>query len=286
LSAVTKLFVVLLVTCSLLMTAGMVVFVSRTEDYNRKYEGEKNAHTRTRQQLADLDNQVKTLTAKIQNLTGENIAQVNALNQKISDAARQIEALNVQIAKLNSEKAILTANNTSATEAIKGLQDLVAQQRTEIAALREKMTEVLRQNSDLSAMAADLEKKQNATERERRWLAEQLAEARGELEAARKVLAEKGLTPRSPVQPGVAQPPINGVIREVKPINGIPYATISVGSADNVQQGMRFQVINARSGEFFGVLIIDTVRQNEAIGRLEGPRVAEVRPGLEVRTQL
>ena len=49
---------------------------------------------------------------------------------------------------------------------------------------------------------------------------------------------------------------------------------------------MRFQVINARSGEFFGVLTIDTVRQNEAIGRLEGPRVAEVRPGLEVRTQL
>ena len=212
-SAVTKLFVVLLVTCSLLMTAGTVVFVSTSDDYNRKFEGEKEAHSRTRQELATLDNQVKTLTASLQSLGNENITQVNALLAKISDATRQIEGLNVQIANLNSEKAILTANNTSATEAIKGLQDLTAQQRAEIATLREQNTEVMRKNSDLSAMAADLEKKWDATERERRWLAEQLAESRGELEAARKVLAEKGLTARTPVQPGIAQPPINGVIR-------------------------------------------------------------------------
>ena len=76
------------------------------------------------------------------------------------------------------------------------------------------------------------------------------------------------------------------MIRDVRSINGIPYATISVGAADNVAKGMEFKVISHDGNKFLGVLKVDMVEQNEATGRLEGPNVAQVKPGADVKTQL
>jgi hypothetical protein len=81
-------------------------------------------------------------------------------------------------------------------------------------------------------------------------------------------------------------PAINGVVQDVRPIAGNQYATISVGSADGVQQGMEFKVIDRTSGNFLGTLVVVGVEPNEASGRLFGPNIAQVKPGVEVRTQL
>jgi hypothetical protein len=85
---------------------------------------------------------------------------------------------------------------------------------------------------------------------------------------------------------GPAAPAINGVIRAVKPIGGIPYATISVGSADGVAKGMEFKVVNRGTGDFLGILTVDSVDLNESTGRLSGPRTNDIRSGAEVKTQL
>jgi hypothetical protein len=82
---------------------------------------------------------------------------------------------------------------------------------------------------------------------------------------------------------------INGVIRGVQNINGIEYATVSVGSADGVSKGMQFNVINRDKGEWLGTLTVDRVDQNEAVGRLnlKGAVLGEIQPNhTEVRTQL
>ena len=68
-------------------------------------------------------------------------------------------------------------------------------------------------------------------------------------------------------------------------ISNIPYATISVGTADRVAKGMTFTLIDSQ-GNFLGYLIVDTVDTNESAGRLTGPRVADVKPGTDARTQL
>ena len=92
-------------------------------------------------------------------------------------------------------------------------------------------------------------------------------------------------------EPGAERPgitpaqPINGVIRDKKVVNGVTFATISVGAQDQVTEDMLFNVIE-RNGDFLGYLRVDRVEPNEAIGRLEGPRVADMKPGDEVRTQL
>ena len=81
-------------------------------------------------------------------------------------------------------------------------------------------------------------------------------------------------------------PPIDGVIRATRAIAGVPYATISVGSNAGVQRGMEFKVVSHETGDFLGILTVDSVDTNEATGRLAGPKVANIRPGAEVKTQL
>ena len=75
------------------------------------------------------------------------------------------------------------------------------------------------------------------------------------------------------------------MIRSTRQIANLPYATISVGSSDNVAKGMEFKVIDRDQGKFLGTLTVDSVEPNESTGHLNGPRVGDIKPGTEVRTQ-
>ena len=59
-------------------------------------------------------------------------------------------------------------------------------------------------------------------------------------------------------------------------------------SADQVAPGMEFKVINNKTGDYLGAVVVDSVEPNEATGRLSGPRISEIKPdpNIEVRTQL
>ena len=122
------------------------------------------------------------------------------------------------------------------------------------------------------------------TEAERRNLAEQLAQAQENNSRMSRIMQQRGIDPNIPTDRiAVAGIPISGVIREKRDIAGVPYATISVGSADDVQRGMQFKVI--QGDKFLGTLTVDSVEQQESTGRLQGPHVAEITPGVQVRTQ-
>jgi hypothetical protein len=102
------------------------------------------------------------------------------------------------------------------------------------------------------------------------------------------MLRDYGVTPAqlASAGPKLNPPPINGVVRDVRTISGVRYASISVGSADSVAPGMEFKVVNRQTGKFLGVLTIDTVEQNASIGRIKGPAASEIAAGSEVKTQL
>jgi outer membrane murein-binding lipoprotein Lpp len=85
-----------------------------------------------------------------------------------------------------------------------------------------------------------------------------------------------------------APPPVNlhwlhWTIKAKRTINGVGYATISLGSAQNVTKGMQFRIIEA--GNFLGYLTVVNVETDESIGSFTGPDFNKVKPGLEMRTQ-
>jgi len=158
----------------------------------------------------------------------------------------------------------------------------------EIVRLRGENDRLVKQSADLNGSVADLTFKLDTTEKERRLLAEQLTQIKGENQRLGMIIKGAQLTPGQQ-QMAVNRsglPSINGVVRDVRTIAGNQYATISVGAADAVTRGMEFKVIDRATGSFLGTLVVDTVEPNESTGRLTGPHVSSIKPGVEVRTQL
>jgi multidrug efflux pump subunit AcrA (membrane-fusion protein) len=287
LTPLTKTFVVLLVILSLLQTAAIIVYVN-------KEDVQANALKQTQAQKMASDEAARQAETNLQAAQ----ANLTATQQQANDQARagaaaltqlqqQVADLNVQLARANSTGAAQQLDIARLTEALNASQGTNAKLTDEVARLRTSNDTLVRQASDLNTTVSDLTNKLDVTERERKLLAEQVAQARGSVEQLNATIRGLGFSPEVVKNaPNRGAPPINGVVKDRRNIGGIEYATISVGSADQVTQGMEFKVVNRQTGDFLGTLTVDTVQPNESVGRLAGPKVAEIRPGVEVRTQL
>jgi len=281
------LFVVLLIFLSVILTAGMVVYINK-EDVQRNALAQTKAQLDAKTAEADTARQqLQAAQASLQNTTVEKNAQAAAAQKDIIQLQQEKANLGVELAKSASQLASAQLDNSRLTEALNAAQASGAKKDEEVVRLRTSNDTLVKQSSDLNASVSDLTNRLEVTERERRHLAEQVSQVSGENERMSKVIQGARLNPQQQQvaanQSGL--PRINGVIRDTRVIAGTQYATISLGSADGVARGMEFKVVD-RGGNFLGTLVVDQVEPNEATGRLAGPNVAAIKPGVEVRTQL
>ncbi|WP_428938058.1 hypothetical protein [Fontivita pretiosa] len=289
-SPLTKLFVVLLVVLSLLLTAGVVVFVNQVDDYKRAEEQARALLTAEQAKAEAMRNEAEAARASAASTVREITDQLEKMKQQMNQLQQQAIAKDAELAQARSQAALQAADLTRLAEGLKASEDTKSRLQDQLNETRASNDTLLAQNAQLNQTVTDLTNRLEVTERERKFLAEQLAEAKNQMERQAAILRDMGV---SPAQLASAQgikagaPPINGVIRAVRPIAGIPYATISVGSADGVQKGMEFKVVE-RGGNFLGILTVDSVELNEATGKLSGEpgKLALIKPGVEVKTQL
>ena len=283
-SPLTKLFVVLQVILSIALTAAVVVYVSREDG---QLLALRTAQTTALSAQSERDAAVAAMNAATSNATAlqERMnSQSRELGGQVTAAQQQLADLNVQLAKANTSNATQALQITQLTEGLKAATDTTANLNTTVAQLRDASDKAVREAAALNQRNSELANTLDVTEAERRNLAEQLAEAQQNNTRMSRIMKERGIDPNIPSDRiAVAGIPINGVIREKRDIAGVPYATISVGSADDVQRGMQFKVI--QGDKFLGTLTVDSVEQQEATGRLQGPAVADIVPGVQVRTQ-
>ena len=283
-SPLTKLFVVLQVILSIALTAAVVVYVSREDG---QLLALRTAQTTALSAQSERDAAVASMNAATSNATAlqERMnSQSRELGGQVTAAQQQLADLNVQLAKANTSNATQALQITQLTEGLKAATDTTANLNTTVAQLRDASDKAVREAAALNQRNSELANTLDVTEAERRNLAEQLAEAQQNNTRMSRIMKERGIDPNIPSDRiAVAGIPINGVIREKRDIAGVPYATISVGSADDVQRGMQFKVI--QGDKFLGTLTVDSVEQQEATGRLQGPAVADIVPGVQVRTQ-
>lgn len=287
-SPLTKLFVVLHVVLSLLLTAGLIVFVNRTDNFSitTKNLEAKVAAEQSRASMAEADAQA-TKTSADHAVEMVN-AQIKDVQSKLADAQTQIADRDARLAKDASDAALAQANAAKISDALKASEDQKTKQSDALASARTDNDNLVKKNSDLNLAVSDLTNRLDVANRERTNFSEQLAQAKSENENLSKLNRDLGGRPDQTggTQANLGAVAINGVVRDVRPINGIPYATISVGAEDNVIKGMQFNVIDRANGVFLGQLTVDSVEPNQATGHLDGPKINDVRPGTEVRTQL
>ncbi len=159
----------------------------------------------------------------------------------------------------------------------------MTQLRTSNDSLVKQNEEFGRRNAELTSTLESLRAIQEETQ-------EQLAEQKVNAQKLAGALKERGYDPDQILATssanGLGAPSIDGVVRDKSVINGNTFVTISVGSADGVQKGMKFYVVNGP--QFLGIVTIDTVDTDNSVGRLEGDadKVSQVQKGYEVKTQL
>ena len=229
---------------------------------------------------ANLQVQLATARKDVDDATKEN-------GRLANENAEKVAALQATIAQDQSQAQIAAVSMANTTAALTASEQQRKAGGDALASARSEVDRLNHVASDDDIAISDLTNKNDVANRKVTDLSEQVAQSKGDTDRLNGILKEHGInagevadTIRS------SAPAINGVIRQAGPINGIPYATISVGSAESVQKGMIFNVIDRNKGKFLGELTIDNVDLHEATGKLEGPDIGDVRVGTDVKTQL
>ena len=288
-SALTKVFVVLHVILTMLFVSAAVVYVNRVEDFQGRVKQKDAELAIAARQAQFAQSQADTAVAEATAVKIQTAAEVTRVRDQNTQLQSQIRDLGTQIAQLRASVGSAEASLQGANAALATAQEsnkLLSTQMNETRAASDKIQE---ENTQLQTAIADAQARWQTARRALEQANEEIEELRGAIAdnadrpgpgpaAARASAGEEpGITPATP---------IIGELRDKRNVNGVTYATISVGASDQVTKNMVFNVIDRERGDFLGYLRVDRVEPNEAIGRLDGPRIADVKPGNEVRTQL
>jgi hypothetical protein len=286
LSVLTKVFIVLHVVISLMLAAGLIVFVNRAENYNVAMKADK---AKLASQASQLANAMIDARAQADNAQAARVARDAAIadgQKALAAAETEIADAKVGVAEAQSSAKTLQVSIDNLTAAVnaseaqrKALSDLLDTTRTDNNTLNVK-------NGQMNLAISDLTNKLEVVTRRATDYQETIAELKSAKEAAEKQVVDLGGHIGAPSGLAAGAPSINGVVRSSRLINGIPYATISIGADAQVVKGMKFNVVDSAKGAFLGELTIEQVDERESTGKLEGPHIADIQPGLEVKTQL
>jgi uncharacterized protein (DUF3084 family) len=290
-SALTKTFILLHVVMSMILAAGLIVFVNRVDDFQKTAQAQKNTLQLAEQRATESQAELATVRSSMANVQQTSQARVQQMQDQMAQRDREVLELRGQLAEAQAQAASAQAALTSANEALKVAQQNQGTLQGQLAQLRTTHDKLMQQFTEANLGINDLNARLQQTERQRRDLAEQLAAITEQVEnrGADAARTDAGIRGAQPAGGRLANPNlnINGVVREKRMIAGVPYASISIGSADAVTKGMRLRVLGGRNGqEFLGYVDVTSVEPDEAFGRLSGPRINEVTANSQVVSNL
>jgi peptidoglycan hydrolase CwlO-like protein len=285
LSALTKIAVVLLVVASLLLSAGVVVFVNKVEDFRKSQVAALDRATQEAAAKKNAQAQVDSLNAQVVSSSKDFNAQIDRLKGDNAAKDAKILELNNQIAKLDQDKKGVEVALSNLTKVQEGLQGQLAAAQGQITDLRKYRDQLVDERHSLNVQLTDALAKVDALNRAYKNAEERLQGKSAQLDDLQSKVKMAGLDIGNlPKRGNEGAPQLEAVVSGVFSAGSKPWASITIGSKDNVEKGMKFNVIN--NNEFLGYLTIQTTEPTEAAGVLEGPKVDKVKTGDQVKTQL
>jgi hypothetical protein len=289
-SALTKIFVVLLVILSLLLSAATIVFVNTQTTTVAALDAVKKDRDMARKER---DSAVATHTAEMAKAQEALTAKDNEINQLRNDntaAAQQIAQRDAQNAELTANLAAATVNQSTLGDAVKTAQAALDTQHKSYEELRNTFDKQQKMLVDLNLRVDDLTNVADVRGRGLKVSQEEVAQLKQDLTKANDVIRKNGLptvdsTGVTAINP---EPAINVTarVRETREIGGVRYATIDVGSAESIQKNMQLSVTDSGGKRWLGYIVVDQVNPHDAIGRIDGPGANQVQPGAVVRSRL
>jgi peptidoglycan hydrolase CwlO-like protein len=287
-SALTKIFVVLNVILSIILAAGITVWVNRQQNFLIAQKNATLSLNAANAERTKAESELRAVTDAKTQMQAQLQKQLDAKQHDIDTLTATVTDRDSHIAQLNNNLAQTTAAQKTANDALMVAQTTLGKQSDEIGELRKNTLDLQKRSADLSFAVNSWTNKYEVANHSWQGAEEQVHQLQSDLQKSNEIIHKAGISIDKPrTINGEALVRVEGVVRSKRDIGGVPYATINVGSADQVAPGMRFKIIDPQLKDpFLGYLVVDRVEPNEAIGRLTGPHVNDVRPGVEVRTQL
>jgi cell shape-determining protein MreC len=274
LSTLTKILIVLLTLSSIFLCGIVVTYVANADNYRQKYDNLKTDKDSLSKKVEDLTKQIN-----------ENIEQKkqmeNKLNSEISSLKAEKGELQTNLDNAEREKAALLQKVNSWTSITKDFYETTDKQGQLLKnTLEEKdklLEEQIRQRKELDETTKALEEKMAIIETlqtENKRIVEEKTELQNKLNQLLQPIGKTAeaavpVTPREetarPATTEAREIALQGLITAVDLKNSM--ATISIGTADGVKEGMRFHV--TRGNEFLCDILIIDADVKEAVGVLE-----------------
>ncbi len=273
-STLTKILIVLLTISSIFLCGIVVTYVANADNYRQMYDDLKDERDA-------FEENVKGLTKQL----NEKIGEKQRLEDKLN---REIASLTIKIEQLQSQFKIVEAEKDDALRRVNSWAAIVrdfyetTDEHTQLLknTLAEKIrleAEQIKDRKELNELTTSLEEKMAIIvmlDEKTKRLLEDKAELQDRLDKYLQQIGKRAaelvpVTPKKaiarPVVPPARDIELKGLVTAVDLKNSM--ASISIGSADGVKEGMKFHV--TRGDEFICVILIIDVDAEEAVGVLE-----------------
>jgi len=283
-STAAKVFVVLLVLFSVAFSMVTVTFVAQQGNWKQLALDFRAAYQAARVEATSVEALAKTREVQLQAQIGQLSAQIEALQTKLGEGEAALKGKDSELLQVKAERETALANAKRAGQ----LQVLEKNRADRLEkgnqALLDQTTELQKRNLDLARRVGDLTPKVAVLEEEVRALKEQRYALEQQLAAIQK--GPKAIATPTPGaslvrEVGPAAPPAVPIRGQILKVDG-SVASISVGSADGVTEGMSFVIY--RGADYLGKLRVTDVEPNRSGGDLTLVR-GDIRPQDYVRDE-
>jgi hypothetical protein len=287
LSTHTKILIVLLTLFSIFLCGIVVTYIGTADNYKEKYDGLQASEQSLRKQASSLKKQVNEKDEQSKQLE-------DTLGAQISSLQAQLGELDVSLKNAEREKATLLQKVNSWASITKDFSVTTDKQgellKNTLEELNKVQVQQVKEHKELNETTRSLIEKMaiiDTLEAEKRRILEekielqnrldQLLQPVGRVSSVAKPVTTERTTVRAalPVLPADQDMNLRGLVTAVDLKNSM--ASISIGTADGVKDGMKFHV--TRGDEFLCDILIIDVDSEEAVGILElvqqAPRVGD-----------
>jgi myosin heavy subunit len=273
LSNLTKILIVLLTISAIFMCGLVVTYVANAENYKEKSAKLNTERNALEQEKESLNNQLKEKIQQKDDLE-------KSLNSQIASLKTQADDLKAKVSGLERREAELVERTNSFAATTKDFQATIDKQaqllttaQDEVKQLKAEQIKLSKELEQTSAAVVEKNALLDSAETERRRLIEEKADLQNRIDkmsqtgarsaASAPVTQEKGRA--LPTPSATENVGLKAQITQVDMKNSL--ATISIGSADGVKEGLKFHV--TRGSDFICDLLIVDVDTDKAVGVLE-----------------
>lgn len=272
-SNLTKVFIVLLTISSIFLCGIVVTYVANADNYKDKYSklvSDRDALEQTKESLTNQLNEKTQQKDDLEKSLNTQIAsmktKVDELTVKLNTVDREKAELLTQVNNMQSVTKAFTESTEKQTQTLNSALEEVKQLKAEQIKLTKELEETSMALTEKVAIIGTLETEKRRLTEEKADLQtryDKLLQGSTRVAASAPVTPERGsATASQPVSPTNA---LKAQIVEIDAKNTL--ATISIGSADGVRDGMKFHV--TRGDNFICDILIIDVDTDKAVGVLE-----------------